>query len=337
MSFICENLTNITPTTLATDVGISDPSILVTSSATFPVAPYRIRIDSEIMVVTSTSGNTWFVDRGQEGSTAVFHPAGTDVFNVLSAGGILNMIRCHSFFGSYAAMPMPGKLGRLYFQDSPGWFISRDNGTGWESWAGLYKVKEPIDADYTWVNQGAATATAVDGAEELVMPAPLLSADSIHMRVQNVAAHTPITPPYTVTTAFYAGLDPENNTSCGMVFRESSTGKLIFFRLMYDDTAISKRDLVISLDKYTNQTTISGNYSVTSSSVLKSNLIWMQIQDDNTNLIFSVSNDGQNFEQIDSRSRTDFLLTGPDQIGIGVNSNTPTGAAYMTLISWEKT
>lgn len=78
-------------TTLAT--ALTDgtgTSVVVTSAATFPATPnFRIRIESEIMLVTAVSGTTFTVTRGAEGTTGAAHGAGVGVFHIITATSIL--------------------------------------------------------------------------------------------------------------------------------------------------------------------------------------------------------------------------------------------------------
>ncbi len=71
-------------TTLASAIVSSiSTSIIVTSAAGFPTAPFAIQIDSEILLVTAGFGTTtWTVTRGVQGTTAATHLilAATDYF-----------------------------------------------------------------------------------------------------------------------------------------------------------------------------------------------------------------------------------------------------------------
>src|SRR5919109_5225575 len=61
-------------TTLAGPVNASQTTITVSSAAGFPATTFRIRIDDELMTVTSGFGTTtWTVTRGVNGSTAASH------------------------------------------------------------------------------------------------------------------------------------------------------------------------------------------------------------------------------------------------------------------------
>jgi hypothetical protein len=71
-------------------------SVSVVSSTPFPAAvtgtsQFRIRIDSELMIVTNVSGTTWTVTRGAESSTAATHLISAAVTHILTAGSLTAM------------------------------------------------------------------------------------------------------------------------------------------------------------------------------------------------------------------------------------------------------
>lgn len=142
--------------------------------------------------------------------------------------------------------------------------------------------------------------------------------------------------PYTVTAAFTPLLSPVNQTCCGIVFRDSVTDEFIIYRIMYDDTSVTKRDLVISLDKYDDPNTFNSNYKTLSAGTLIAPMVWFKMEDDGVDLNWYFSNDGINFMLFDTRTRTDFLASGPDEIGIAFGTNNTTGVAGMNLHSWLK-
>ncbi len=84
-----ENVGNDFATTLNGGIDNVQTGITVASSTGAPSANFRIRIDDELMLVTSLgSGLNWTVTRGVEGSTAALHSNGAAVVHVLSAGGV---------------------------------------------------------------------------------------------------------------------------------------------------------------------------------------------------------------------------------------------------------
>jgi hypothetical protein len=228
-------------------------------------------------------------------------------------------------------MPDLNISGRIWMDSFPGWSWYRDDGTTWRKWGHFNEFTEPDQDFFSWVNQSSATFSTLFGPTVLSAPAPGGVGENINMRVQSL-----LTTPYNLLAAFVPQLDPVNNTSCGLVLRESSTGQLIFFRLLFDTTSIiTKSDIVFSVDKYTSPTVFNSNYVVTSAGFLRGSVIWFKIFDDGINITWSYSNDGQNYVDITTQSRTDFLGGGPDQIGFAVNSNTTAGAVAMTLLSWN--
>ena len=98
-----ENFANNFVTTLAAAIGATDTSVQVDSSAGSPAANFRILIESEYMLVTAKSGNTWTVTRGIEGSIAIAHAAtytntsgqivATEVAQVLTVVGLKTLIQ----------------------------------------------------------------------------------------------------------------------------------------------------------------------------------------------------------------------------------------------------
>ncbi len=220
--------------------------------------------------------------------------------------------------------------GRIWMDAFPGWSWYRDDGTVWTKWGHFNDFIEPDQSTFSWINQSSATISSTDGPSVLTCPAPGGAGENVNLRVQT----TP-TPPYTLLAGFVPQIEPVNNTSCGVVLRESSTGKFIFFRLLFNTASvITKSDIVFSVDKYTNPTTFNSNYNLVSAGFLRGFVIWFKIVDDGVNLTWGYSNDGQNYTTITSQARTNFLLSGPDQVGFAINSNTTSGGAGMTLLSW---
>lgn len=228
-------------------------------------------------------------------------------------------------------MPDIEITGRIWTDSFPGWSWYRDDGTEWKKWSHFNEMTEPDQSLFAWINQGAATISSTYGPSVLKAVAPGGAGDNVHMRVQ-----TPPVTPYVLSACFTPNIESANKTSCGVVLRESSTGKFIFFRFMFDTTSIiTKSDVIFSVDKYTNPTTLSGNYTVCSAGFLRGSVIWLQIADDGADLTWSYSNDGVNFVELTSQSRTNFMALGPNQVGFAINSNTTSGAAGMTLLSWN--
>lgn len=111
-----ENFANRAETTLngaITNVAIS---LVVTSAATFPtVAPFRIRIESEYIIVGAVAGTTFSsLTRGAEGTVAAAHTTGVAVIHPLTRAGLFNsqgVFDVRAYAGIQAAMDAAGVAG----------------------------------------------------------------------------------------------------------------------------------------------------------------------------------------------------------------------------------
>jgi len=332
----CENFENDTAALLAADVFPVDTTIEVKNEKNVPTPDFRIVAGAEIMLVTGVVGSTWTVTRALEGTTADFHATDDEVRSPLTLEGLFNFLECFIDFGAIGDLPSPGIKGRLYLQDDPGWYIFHDNFTEWTARGGLNKVTEPDETGFSWVNQGSASTDTTDGGVQLITPAPGAAGENVRIRVESAPAT-----PYTLRVAFIPTFSPEDQTSAGLIFRRSTggdAGKFIYYRIMYDTaSSIAKNDIVISIDKFSDPMTFDSNYSQISGNSIRGSMIWFQMEDDGVDLKFSISSDGKNYTEIESRSRTDFMTGGPEQIGYAVNSNTTAGEAVMTVLSYETT
>lgn len=340
------NFTNYVETTLTAAISSSATVITITSATGFPTtAPFRAKLGDggtaeNIIVTAGAATTTWTITRGAENSTAVAHLLGEKVSNPLSVGGFDDLFDYMVDFGARASRPAPSTLGKFYFSDDPGWYFFREDGSTWSAWGPYYKAEEPNDIIFSWINPVSNGAVGFnwifDGGVFLQAPPLTGASEAIRARYRETTWDTPITTPYQVTAALMPLLDDTNNTSCGIVFGEVATGKLIFFRLIYDGASLTKTDLLLSLDKYTTFSSFSANYKQKSASTLSKGLSWLRMRDDGTNLIWSFSTDGKNFLEFYSATRGDFFTTAPDQIGYAVNTNNTTGSAGMFLASWKK-
>lgn len=223
---------------------------------------------------------------------------------------------------AFASRPTAANAGRLNVP-SDGFSLSRDTGAAWANWGPVFPLTTPVDPG-TWVNQlGATLATTKDS---LYLYCAHQNASSIHARVQSIHAA-----PYTYTFGCLPLLGAGTNNSVGFCWRNSGSSKLVTVGLYW--TAGSVIDLAIF--KWTNETTFSASYLDQVHSQQYGPLVWLQLQDDSTNRIVSISADGQNFIQVHAVGRTDFITA--DQIGIFVDPESNTFDAAMTVVSMKQT
>jgi hypothetical protein len=79
--------------TLTADAAAGDALLSVASVTALPGAPFRLKLDSEIVLVTSITGSAAApkvsVQRGYEGSTPAAHPTNTVIRTVITAGMLI--------------------------------------------------------------------------------------------------------------------------------------------------------------------------------------------------------------------------------------------------------
>jgi hypothetical protein len=112
----------------------------------------------------------------------------------------------------------------------------------------------------------------------------------------------------------------------GLVVRESGSGELILFEQHPTGMNVAWWASATSFSSGKRSADVHFPYE------------WMQIEDNNTNLIFRYSRDGHTFLEFYSESRTAHLT--PDQIGFHVqarNASAPDLSVAMSILSWAVT
>lgn len=223
---------------------------------------------------------------------------------------------------AHASRDAAAKAGHL-FLPTDAYAIQRDTGSAYEQWGPAFKLTVPSDSGFAWVNQGTSAIATVKDALVLTGGATGSGAN-VSLRVKTAPAA-----PWTLTVCILPTMANKPFQSYGICFRESSSGKLHVLDVLTTDLGLTTP--FIRSTKYTNATTFSADYT----STRLSNLInWLRITDDNTNRKCYWSGDGQNWLQLDSQTRTDFLTA--DQYGLVVgteNSLTPNFAPILNCVS----
>jgi len=89
-----EQIKNLAISTLTNTIAILDATVTVDNASKFPTEPeFRIKIDSEILLVTSVSGSNFTVLRGIEGSSPTGHTSGATVKLVLTVDSFEKSIK----------------------------------------------------------------------------------------------------------------------------------------------------------------------------------------------------------------------------------------------------
>jgi hypothetical protein len=221
---------------------------------------------------------------------------------------------------AYASRPAAGNAGDAFFP-SNGFYVERDTGAAWVPWGPLFPFTAPVSGDYAWINQGSASVVTTNGGIYLSTPAD--AGTGANLRIRKKAAPSV---PYTVTMAFMPLMVSTSHT-VGLCFRQSSDGKIATFGL---ENGATPR--LVSY-KYTDETNFSASYTTLDIGTRPS-LWFFRIADNNTNRICSFSFDGQNFFEVHSVGRTDFLTA--DEVGFFIQSANTTYGDGMTVLSWKQ-
>lgn len=186
----------------------------------------------------------------------------------------------------------------------------------------------PVAGNFSWVNQGGATETAVGNA--LVLSAAAGSGSNWRQRLLSIGANTSLTAAMVVT------MEPQTFRSAGLVFRESATSKLMVFGINHQASANFD---TLSVVRYTSSTQFASTaFLIGNSYTLGKQVFWAQLAISGSNLLFSYSNDGVNYVQVWSETKTTFFTTAPDQWGYGLDNNVSDAGQqspmYTTLLSF---
>lgn len=220
---------------------------------------------------------------------------------------------------NYASRPAPSNNGDVFFP-SDAFTLERDTGSAYGPWGPLFALIRPVLADFTAVNQGSATISDARGTLEVV--APTSSGDNLRIWKKTAPAT-----PYTITAALLPTMPGVNFFVAGIGWRQSSDGKIISHALSYSST------WGIRTEKWNSPTSYNAAY-VTFPLGFNGPLLWLRIRDDGTNRLTYISNDGQNWIQIHSVGRTDFLTA--DEVGFFLNINNTSYQAALNLMSWQQ-
>lgn len=302
-----EILQNNSETTLNGSINDSTTTVTVTDGAVFPsTGNFRILVEAEIMLVTARSTHVLTVVRGIEGSTNVAHSDLVAVVHVLTEDGLEQYLRQN----------LPHHNGGR----TPFLLVDASNTI-------------LTSSSFTEVN-GSSNPTPVDNADGSIF----VGKDSTTAAVDwSLYCRSAPSTPYTVIASmrFLTLLTGSGSIAGpGIGFRESGTGKFVVLR--YHCIANGAGNVNFGTSKYTDAATFSADYKF-DYACNANDLIWMKITDNATNLIFYISLDGINWQQVDSRTRTDFMAGGPDQIFWGINNqNNVTYDAMCSLLAWDE-
>jgi len=273
-----ETFVNAAITELASSLTDVATTATVVDGSTFPLTgDYRIVIGEELLMVTSRTGDVLTVERGLESTTAVAHNAGDQVNAILTRGAIEDYTKQNTWHGN-SSPPLQNYI--------------------------LATGAPAIASDFTWVNQGTASAT--DRGGRVVLQTPPDAGDQIRGLFQAAPSA-----PYEIILACHGSGESSGNGQIGLAFRESGTGKIMTLANFLTND--------IEVAKYTSPTAFSALLGTKKPWDVGQSVTWLKIADDNTNLKFYVGPNGQDWIEVGSEGRTVFMAGGPNEVGFHTN------------------
>jgi hypothetical protein len=229
--------------------------------------------------------------------------------------------------GAVGSEPTAAKSGDLYLPNN-GYAVEEYNGSAWgkANWGPAFPFTVPADPG-NWLNQSNATISTPNNQGYILQN--LTSNGSSHGLNLRYQAYTTN---QVVTCAFLPMFFPGANTSfCGLAFYDSVGGKIVTFAVSNNgDGHLTLYELY-----YTNATTLS---SIAAGPSIANNFagkpLFFRIVDNNTNLVWSLSADGQNFMAIATFGDTAFLANKPNKVGVYVEPYN--SAVIMNVLSYTQ-
>ena len=159
---------------------------------------------------------------------------------------------------------------------------------------------------WSWINQGGATATLAKGLLCLSIPS-----ESAGDRLRGIVKTAPSTP-YIITAKVHKNSRPDAAGGPALLLRNSSSGKLLSMHL-HQTSAGTSLDISEWTDESTPDTAIAAitHYMTT---------LYMRIENDGTDVNFSISQDGVNFVEVATTTLAAHI-NAADQIGVGFYSD----------------
>lgn len=294
---------NDSSTTLAEDIDSSQTSFDVADGSVFPATgDFRLRVGAELMLCTARSGDTLTVVRDAEDLTAESHSTGAAVVHVATAGGMVRWGRDSVPFFDTDTPP----LHRL----------AKDDGS------------LLVASDFTWQNQGSSSLTDKHGS----ILGTFLSETGSPANYRRLLLTAP-SPPYTYIMAFHGLFTGATggHDFVGPLFRDTVSARDEVLGLFVSNTAaIATAQATADTGNVGTMTAHQGLYGF-------GPVLWFKISDDSTNLIWSISPDGVNWSQVQSRGRTAHLTNGPNRVGWIAQSRHPTTyQTHVRLLHWSR-
>lgn len=229
--------------------------------------------------------------------------------------------------GTHAARPAASDDGRLYLPNN-GIYIARDSGIAWANWGPIYPLTQPILANFTWVNQGGATADDTHG--DITIKAPMGTVgDSLRM-----LAITAPAAPWTLTVGMIPLVRRAPYPYPFIGIRQATgvnTGRIRTMGPSLAQGSIAKFDIY----SWSGPTTYVGP-TIFEEEIAAPLPIWWRISDDGANRHFYAGTVKHTFaNELYTETNTTYVTS--EQLVIGMNAGQALYDQYCAFISFELT
>jgi len=297
-------------------------------AGTLSISPGSAQLDgsgSSLSVATGqglligTDGSNYYTERGMGsggggGMTNPMTTAGDLIIGGTPSGGVAPPTRLAASSTAGLVLTSNGAGAAPSYQA-----VSAGGGVGGN---GVFSYTAPVLANFSWVNQGTATAT--QNGNTVFLVAPPVSGDQYRCLVKSIPSS-----PTTITIWFASSPGFYNYMQTGLVLRESSSGKMVNWAIVMQP---SQQQLTAA--KLNSSTSFNAIYSAINIG-MRSDGFGLRIRIASGTRYFDYSTDGLNWVNLYSISNTDFIT--PDQVGFYANSNNTTAPAFMSLLSYTET
>jgi hypothetical protein len=327
-----ETFANQAVTTLSAAItGVTATSCTVIDATAFPATGnFRIKIDSEIVMVTGVAGNTFTITRGAEGTTAATHASGASVIHLLTKGSLEARVANRFISDIYDNKPAAGVKGRL-FLPTDGLFLEYDDGAAWHKYGPYRRLKAPPQTGWSWVNQGNATVTYTGST--LVLEDPDLDTTNPQFRL----LVRPVGIVNGVTAAFLwngLGSDVPRMGVCARQVGGDAGYDGHFWALGIQPGGGTGSQMVLHDRYYTSPTVLQTTPTEDGKALHAERLFWVRYEWVGNYKRFWHSSDGVNWIKWDDDGMATYA--GPNQLGIFIDPTNNAQKVSMTLVHWEE-
>lgn len=221
---------------------------------------------------------------------------------------------------AYASRQAATKAGRLWLP-TDGWQLARDDGAAWGQYGPIFgPLTPPAYADFSWDNQGAAAASDSKGG---LLFTCANSATNQHTLYKSAPAA-----PYTLIVGFIPMFFPLTTSAQVLTvgWRKNSDALKVSCQIYNTNIIVNRIAKINANGSFNSSYRVSANWWYTGG------IMWFKLVDDNTNRVFSVSSDSQNWQQVHSVGRTDFITA--DQLTLGLDANGNADSFGMYVVHW---